>query len=212
MNRRNPPALSPSDGQETGTALGGGWHPVEDANRWSPDQRFRREERRYLLGLDRMPFVSALLDGHAEPRAYGVRTVYLGSRGPTKWRIRYYDGGFGWLERKRRRGYLVVKHRQMLGEGDDRSLRMSPVAGVTYQRLAWEFDGIRVTLDSDVREGWSASASLRTLDVAVLEVKGKCVPSWLRAVLPQRARSFSKRKWASARNETRQAVIAGECE
>lgn len=204
MSRRIPPAPSPTEG-------------LEDSRvRWSPDQRFRREERRYLLNLDRVPFVSALLDGHAERRGYDVRTVYLASSGPTKWRVRYYEGGFGWLERKRRRGYLVVKHRQMLNDGEDRALRMSPVAGVAYSRQAWEFDGIRVTLDSGVREGWSATASssadLRTLDLAVLEVKGRRVPSWLRAALPRRARSFSKRRWVTTHDETRAAVLVGDCE
>ena len=151
-------------------------------------------ERRYLMMSP--DDVALLLDKRGDPESYSIRTIYLerpGSMSPTRFRLRYYDGdNVGWLERKRRRGVFVAKRRRHEDEmpvpGD-----LVRIAHVTYDRLAWEFGDLRVTLDLGVNDG------SRLLAPSVLEVKGEKVPKWLRDVLPDRARTFSKRRWATGR-------------
>ncbi len=133
---------------------------------------------------------------HGDPESYGIRTVYLerpGSTSPTRFRLRYYNGdNVGWLERKRRRGVFVAKRRKHESEAAV-PLDLVRLAQVTYSRLAWEIGDLRITLDLGVTDG------SRILTPSVVEVKGEKVPKWLRDVLPDRARSFSKRRWATGR-------------
>lgn len=150
-----------------------------------------RIERRYLLTDPRDTL--RLLGGPAEE--YEVATYYLLNGVPgLKYRMRYYDDEpLGFFENKVRVGNLVTKQRipTPIGRGDA-PLGLHVVGKVTYHRQAWAIGDVRVTLDTDVRSGDTRLTS------DVLEVKGDEVPDDLAAILPPRAKGFSKRSWALA--------------
>lgn len=133
------------------------------------------------------------------PTTYRIRTVYC-VRNDRRIRLRAYDNTAPlWVECKRRKDGVVLKRR-----AKSRLLKgqvptgWKEVTHVTYRRKAWDLtDDVRVTIDRSVRSGniW--------LGCSVVEVKGPKVPRWLRALLPRRERTFSKRRWATERVEGR---------
>ena len=154
----------------------------------------QRDERRYLV-KDPAPIIKALRT-KGKPDQYNILTAYLSPpRNGAHYRLRYYnDEPTAWMERKQARGKNVVKHRvpTKLGRHDvPNGFRFN--GRVTYSRLAWDLPNVRVTVDQNVKSGTVALPS------SVVEVKGDNVPSWLAPLLPQRAKGFSKRRWAQGK-------------
>jgi hypothetical protein len=146
-----------------------------------------RRERRYLLD-EADEIASALKDFKASRHPnYLVTTTYLGYLG-VPYRLRQYDGGSDFkLECKQRVGGRTLKIGFDTGE-DIR--RANYEASVTYKRQAFEVNGTRVTIDTDVR------SLARKLNSTVVEVKGPTVPSEIASLLPSEDTRFGKRRWA----------------
>ncbi|MBI2920464.1 MAG: VTC domain-containing protein [Planctomycetes bacterium] len=162
-----------------------------------------------------------------------VFTVYLDTaegtwsrgRSGTKFRCRSYgEPGIWWFELKRRVGNVVDKWRHLVAParlpallaGSDRGPALRPFVGdrellplvaIRYRRTAWEWDGLRVTIDRDVAfyavehgDPWRTGERAGGIPGVVVEVKRDGpVPAWLAAALSgKRARRFSKSRRALA--------------
>jgi hypothetical protein len=162
-----------------------------------------------------------------------VTTIYLDtaegtwSRGlsPTKFRLRsYQDPQRRWLEVKRRLGTVVDKWRRPLDraalgpvlDGSAPWKRIErligrqpllPLVAVRYWRTAFEWPGLRLTLDREVSFYTVDRGSACALDALVggvvgfiVEVKREDgVPAWLdEALAPYRLEGFSKSRTALA--------------
>jgi hypothetical protein len=157
-----------------------------------------------------------------------IRTVYLDTaegtwscgRGSTKFRSKNYDdGATWWFELKRRVGLVVDKWRRPVSPDDLRKVLdgtrrtealsrfvgaepLVPIAVVSYRRTAFEWTGLRVTVDRQVRfhraDGLRPGAQLGELRSAIIEVKRDGpLPEWLIGALKgRRAKGFSKSKKA----------------
>lgn len=162
-----------------------------------------------------------------------IHTLYLDTpegtwsagRTRTKFRAkRYGDSDTWWFELKRRRGNVVDKWRRPVPAPElpgllsdpgrwpelapflqDRPLR--PVAIVRYRRLAWEWDGLRVTIDRDVDfhgvgdgDPLATGPKLGRMRASIVEVKRDGpVVAWLKGPLDAwRVSQFSKSRRALA--------------
>jgi hypothetical protein len=167
------------------------------------------------------------IPGRPESRVF---TVYLDTaagtwsrgRSTTKFRCKNYDeAATWWFELKRRTGVVVDKWRRPATldelrpvlDGTRRSDALArfvaveplvPLAVVTYRRTAFEWTGLRVTIDREVAfhaaEGMAQGRAVGVLRSSIVEVK--CdgpVPSWLATGLAgRRAKEFSKSRRALA--------------
>ncbi len=139
-------------------------------------------------------------------------------RGATKFRCKIYgDAPTWWFELKRRAGIVVDKWRRPVtaaelqevlagtrrGEALTRFVGVEPLlplAAVTYRRTAFEWPGLRVTIDRDVRfhtvDGLEVEGLLGELNRMIVEVKCQgALPEWLVSPLrASRAKAFSKSK------------------
>lgn len=163
------------------------------------------------------------LPGEQESR---VTTLYFDTaqgtwsqgRGTTKFRCKIYgDSPTLWFELKRRVGTMVDKWRRPVtapelqevlagtrrGDALTRFVGSEPlltIGAVTYRRTAFEWSGLRVTVDRDVRfyagGGLEPGRPLGDLDRLIVEVKcAGALPAWLVPALRlSRARQFSKSK------------------
>ncbi len=180
------------------TATAGGILTSPHSGSASTERFFRRTERRYRTA-DRS-LAELLTDELGVPAEYDVRTVYYEFR-KHRIRARYYGTEpVAWIECKRRVMAEVIKRRFKKGQV---RAPWREVGVVTYHRRAWDAKGLRVTLDEAV----TATSGL-VLPGLVLEVKGDKVPGWLKAVIPQRDRKFSKRRWVAGRID----MGAGSCD
>ncbi len=174
-----------------------------------------------------------------------ITTVYFDTaagtwsrgRSATKFRCKNYGGTESWFELKRRVGIVVDKWRRPVTpeqladvlDGTRRSDSLArfvgadpllPLAVVSYRRTAFEWRGLRVTLDRDVRFHAPSSADgpdagpacglrrasrepgrlLGEAGRVVVEVKQEgTLPEWLAGPLgSSRAKEFSKSKRALA--------------
>ena len=167
-----------------------------------------------------------------------ITTVYLDTyegtwsvgRARNKLRCKnYQDPDLLWFEVKRRQGIKVEKRRQSIKPGDlpkvlDGIRRgpvlqklighapLMPLVAVRYRRTAFEWPGLRLTVDRDLvfhavlaGKPWKIGRSIGRKEGYVVEVKiDGPVPQWLRPALggksPQR---FSKSRWSLlARRQT----------
>lgn len=160
-----------------------------------------------------------------------ITTVYLDTpegtwsegRTRTKFRCKQYaDPDTWWFELKRRSGNVVDKWRRPIPSRElpallsganrwdvlDPFLKgrpLRPLVAVRYRRLAWEWDGLRVTIDRgvefhrvDAGEPWQIDGCAGALEQTVVEVKiDGPVPEWLAPALAgRRAAGFSKSRRA----------------
>ncbi len=165
--------------------------------------------------------------------ASDITTVYLDtiegtwSAGfsPDKLRCKNYgDPEQYWFELKRRQGLKVNKKRQavtavelpeiMSGIRRGRALLrrvgttpIVPLVAVRYRRIAFEWDGVRVTIDRSLRfhaagggAPWTIGRCIGSKQGFVVEVKCEgAIPAWLTPALgDRRPQLFSKSKWALA--------------
>lgn len=160
--------------------------------------------------------------GDADGR-YTVRTLYFDTetldmfnRQPgyrsSKYRVRQY-GAFElrYFERKRKRGSRVRKVRDVGEQApkwfeDERCARgLDPVLWVEYQRTAFMAEGLRLTMDEDLR-AWPAMASDRPVEALVkpgpfvLELKfaDALPPAFRQLIMDHRLMptTCSKYRWA----------------
>ena len=195
------------------------------------ERRFHLADARTLLGLLRGR--GAPLEYVPGRPASDVTTVYLDtpfgtwSAGRTRHKLRvknYDDPTQSWFEVKHRRGVQVDKRRQpvapselplvLVGTQRGPLLRrlvgrapLLPLVAVRYRRIAFEWNGLRVTVDRDLRfhavgtgTPWTVGACIGRRRGYVVEVK--CdgpPPEWLRAALcGAHTQKFSKSRWALA--------------
>jgi len=155
-------------------------------------QTFERYERRYPVLLQIAKAVDTTLRNdptHAWTRVeYACETCY--AQGPLL-RVRKYDDGTAFLERKRRDAHqFVTKERTPWAA----SFGAPPPADIRYQRVAWETPtGDRVTIDSAVR----MLKTNRYHPSYIVEVKGDLPPS-LAYLAPFEDTTFSKWAWLRA--------------
>ncbi|MHC5019953.1 MAG: VTC domain-containing protein [Planctomycetota bacterium] len=166
-------------------------------------------------------------------QASDITTVYLDtiegtwSAGfsPDKLRCKNYgDPNHYWFELKRREGLKVNKKRQSItphelpevtsGVRRGRALLrrvgttpIVPLVAVRYRRIAFEWEGVRVTIDRSLRfhavgsgTPWTIGRCIGSKQGFVVEVKCEgALPEWLApAFSGRRPQQFSKSKWALA--------------
>lgn len=191
---------------------------------------FHHRERRYHLTDEAVVarLYGELLSRH-KMEEYEVHTLYLDvpkgswSKPPkttkrkaaplplNKFRVRtYLSDGAKFFETKLHTDGDTTKHRQPMGPHNEWILDvLKPVCQVQYTRRAYDYRGLRVTIDRDVRMPLPVDTELKKgmavghdgisvpLEGYVIEVKGARVPRWLTKLLPKEetASWSSKSTW-----------------
>ncbi|HEX7355315.1 MAG TPA: hypothetical protein VF288_10845 [Mycobacteriales bacterium] len=86
---------------------------------------------------------------------------------------------------------MVSKTREPVPSHVATRLSLRSAGSVSYDRHAYETRGLRVTVDRRVTTGDG-----REVGFVVIEVKGRA-PKWLRRLLPDPRRDFSKRRFVT---------------
>jgi hypothetical protein len=169
-------------------------------------------ERRFPVPPKDADFIDELkkaLAKYTKAREYHVYTIYLDNPkdswltgdNDTKYRFRNYDGLKAWyLEQKRHSEHLAktFKRRVKMTWNDLESLKpLVPVFADKYDRLEYDWDGVRVTIDSKLT---ALDKDLKEHAVRpgfVVEVKGNGkLPDAIAEMLePYEDEKFSKSKW-----------------
>jgi hypothetical protein len=195
------------------------------------ERRFHLADARELLALLRQR--GAPLEYVAGRQATDITTVYLDTpwgtwsagRSRTKLRCKNYDDPSAyWFELKHRKGLQVDKRRQLVAPGELPSVLVGtrrgpalrrvvgrapliPLVAVRYRRIAFEWPGLRVTVDRDLHFCAAGSGTPWTVGRCIGRKRGyvvevKCegpMPAWLRAPLRGGvSEPFSKSRWALA--------------
>lgn len=171
----------------------------------------------YVPGVDASNITTVYLDTIAGTWSAGLS--------PDKLRCKEYgDPERLWFELKRRQGLKVNKKRQAItppelpgvlsGLRRGRALLrrvgtepIVPLVAVRYRRIAFEWQGVRVTIDRSLRfhavgggTPWTIGRCIGSKQGFVVEVKCEgAIPDWLApAFAGRRPDRFSKSKWALA--------------
>lgn len=173
---------------------------------------FVRRERRYRIEDEgKIVQILAVLATHHPIQEYHIHTVYLDTvdrtwslygrneKAEDKLRLRSYnhDEDHRWFETKHREsnGQVTKRRQPFVPERDGWIERMLvPVAEVHYDRQAYEWRGLRVTIDRNLH---SDDTSNR-ISGWIVEIKTtKKVPKWFQPYMPQNEDvTWSKSKWA----------------
>jgi len=149
-----------------------------------------RRERRYLVDQDTAANVAKALKGHEDKQhpSYMVHTTYLSSKG-APYRLRQYDGDSPLQLESKTRDITgrTLKARFKLTEQPPKARYQG---SVSYSRRAFNLNGSRVTIDSNVQ------TTGKSLQSVVVEVKGPTIPTQLNDLLPDESLAFGKRTWA----------------
>lgn len=160
---------------------------------------FVRRERRWRVAPDRAQSLLKDLRGRARTRSYHVQTVYLAHPGKpgVNCRLRRYNGAGPWFyEEKTKVGRTVHKERSRANRAEIAKQGFTPLAVVRYHRTEWEHEGVRITVDRNVRSfaGEKDRKPAAQLKHHIVEAKtmGK-PPTWLHLSKPNWS---SKLGWA----------------
>jgi len=167
-------------------------------------KNFSRQEIRYRFGkTDKLE--KALNKNLGAPKSYSIRTEYLDypngtwsqGRGDTKFRLRRYVGDPSlWYETKKRVGDKTIKHREKIDPEDPRLKEVETLLTASYDRTAWEKNGVRVTLDRHIVFSYKDGVIIPLIK-RTIEVKCKTErPEWLTEAIG--SRKPVKGKWRTA--------------
>ena len=173
---------------------------------------FSHKERRYIVEDEgQIVHILAALSSHHPVQEYHIHTTYLdtenrtwsryskGIKAEDKLRLRSYNHDFEnrWFEVKHREpnGQVTKRRQPFVPERDGWIERMLvPVAEVHYDRQAYEWRGLRVTIDRNLHSATDETP----LNFWIVEIKTKNkVPKWFQPYVPtQLDEEWSKSKWS----------------